>query len=260
MNVKAVEKTIDDLRLIDDALFRLVAARKEVCQEILRTLLDDTLTVLSVTPQERMVSLHREVTLDVVCRMLDKSLCNIEIQTGQQHDDVRRCRYHASILTVNNTKKGAGFKDIPDVKILYISEYDVLKTGRTLTHVKRVQMNEDGRYVPVDDGEDLFFANTAVKENSVKSDLLQLFLRKDTFQDERFPALSNAVYYFKEMKKGRETMSSAVEEYAKEYALNEKLEMIKVLIQKGTPIDVIQEASHINLETLQNLLETIQEQ
>lgn len=37
---KATKETAENLRIIDDAMFRLVAERKEACQEILRTLLD----------------------------------------------------------------------------------------------------------------------------------------------------------------------------------------------------------------------------
>lgn len=37
---KATRETAENLRIIDDALFRLMAEREGVCQEILRTLLD----------------------------------------------------------------------------------------------------------------------------------------------------------------------------------------------------------------------------
>ena len=37
---KSVRETADNLRIIDDALFRLMAEKEGVCQEILRTLLD----------------------------------------------------------------------------------------------------------------------------------------------------------------------------------------------------------------------------
>lgn len=53
-------------------MFRLVAERKEVCQEILRTLLDrPQLTVVRVTPQCVITSLHREIILDVLCILED---------------------------------------------------------------------------------------------------------------------------------------------------------------------------------------------
>ena len=53
-------------------MFRLVVERKEVCQEILRTLLDrPQLTVVRVTPQCVITSLHREIILDVLCILED---------------------------------------------------------------------------------------------------------------------------------------------------------------------------------------------
>lgn len=49
---KITKETAENLRIIDDTMFRLVAERKEVCQEILRTLLErPQLTVVRVTPQ-----------------------------------------------------------------------------------------------------------------------------------------------------------------------------------------------------------------
>ena len=54
-----------ELRIIDDALWRLIAERPGVCQEILRTLLHDPeLIVLSVISQHTEKSLYREITLD----------------------------------------------------------------------------------------------------------------------------------------------------------------------------------------------------
>ena len=65
-----VKQKAQELRIIDDALFRLVAERKEACQEILRTLLDDDkIEVIQVTSQETLTSLYREVTLDALCPM-----------------------------------------------------------------------------------------------------------------------------------------------------------------------------------------------
>lgn len=64
---KSVRETADNLRIIDDALFRLMAEKEGVCQEILRTLLDmPSLNVVKVTAQSVVKSLHREVTLDAL--------------------------------------------------------------------------------------------------------------------------------------------------------------------------------------------------
>ena len=71
---KEIYEKVKDLRAIDDALFRLLASRKDVCQEILRNLLDDdNLEVIEVTPQDEMISLFRGVVLDALCKLSDGS-------------------------------------------------------------------------------------------------------------------------------------------------------------------------------------------
>lgn len=215
---KATRETAENLRIIDDAMFRLVAKRKEVCQEILRTLLDrPQLKVVSVTLQCIITSLHREIILDVLCILENGTYMNIEMQKGSGNDDIKRNRFYASSTTAAYTPKGTDFSDIPQVTILYITEYDALHNGQMITYVKRCMKTDKG-YVPVDDGEDIFFANTVVKDGSDKSELLQLFLRKDVFEDAKFPELSKAVKYFKETEGGFGEMCKTVEDYAKNYA------------------------------------------
>ena len=213
-----LEKLVDGLRIIDDSLFRLVASDPLVCQEILRVLLDDSeLTVSEVITQERLVNIQREVILDAKCTLGDGTLCNIEVQKGDGNDDIRRVRFHASAMTMNHTPKGTKFADIPNVKVLYITEYDVFGNNQVLTKLTRC-VKQNGKYVPADDGEDIIFANATIRDNSLASELLKLFLEKDEIHDERFPQLCNGFNRYKKVKGGKEVMCNAVEEYAKEYA------------------------------------------
>ena len=248
---KATRETAENLRIIDDAMFRLVAKRREACQEILRTLLDrPSLTVLRVTPQCVVTSLHREIVLDVLCLLEDGTHTNIEMQKGSGNDDIKRNRFYAASTTAAYTPKGTDFSNIPQVTILYITEYDALHNGQMITHVKRCMETQEG-FVPVDDGEDIFFANTVVKDGSDKSELLQLFLRKDAFEDIKFPELSNAVRYFKQTEGGLGEMCKTVEDYAKNYAKDyaeereklgrkeERLNAICKMLQSGLSRDLI---------------------
>ena len=215
---KETRETAKNLRIIDDAFFRLLAENEEVCQEILQTLLDNPeLRVIRSKAQVTETSLHREITMDALCITQDNKLFNVEMQKGKD-DDVPRTRFHASIATSNHTPKGTKFSNIPDVTIVYVSEYDALKNNRMITHVTRCMETETGEYVPVNDGEDIVFANTCIVDDSDKSRLLQLMLRKDAFYDERFPAVSNAVKYYKETKGGQEAMCEAVERLGEIFA------------------------------------------
>ena len=56
----------------------------------------------------------------------------------------------------------------------------------------------DNDYIPINDGEDIIFANTAVIDNTDRSELLQLMLEKNVFYNSKFPATSSAIRYYKE--------------------------------------------------------------
>ena len=224
---KEIKETAANLRIIDDALFRLMGEKPGVCEEILRTLLDmPHLQVVKVSVQSVVQSFQREITLDALCMTQDGRYCNVEVQKGNSNDDIRRTRFHAAALTAKYTPKGADFKNIPDVTIVYISEYDVLKNNQTVTHVTRCMKNDES-YVPVKDGEDIIFANTCVNDGSDKSELLQLMLNKEAFYNDKFPQISNAISYFKETEGGQSEMCKIVEDYAKEYAKNSIQEAIE---------------------------------
>ena len=230
---KQVIERAEGLRIIDDALWRLIAEQKGVCQEILQTFLhDDALIVQSVTAQDTIKSLHREITLDAKCILGDGTICNIEMQKGNANDDIRRVRFHASSLTANHTPKGTEFKDVPAVKILYITEYDALKNGRAVTHVTRCMKSENG-YQPIDDGEDIIFANTEIKDGSRESKLLQLFLRTDAFYEKMYPNLSEAVNYFKQSEGGKCEMCKSIESYAQEREKAYAKEIIRNLLMEN---------------------------
>ncbi len=212
---------VKNLRIIDDAFFRVIASHKLVCQEMLRTLLDDEMLIVKkVTPQKSESSLEREVILDALCELGDGTLCNIEMQKSNSNDDIKRVRFHASILTVNHTPKSTKFSDIPNIKILYITEYDALGNGQAVTHISRCQMTDDV-YRPINDGEDIVFANARSDEENKYTHLLKLFLQKESFDDKMYPELSKTIKYYKDSEEGREIMCEIVEEYAKEIYADE---------------------------------------
>ncbi len=225
------QRKAKELRIIDDALFRLIAERKGVCQEILRTLLDDDeLEVVSVTAQASISSLERGVTLDALCKLSNGTLCNIEMQKTDNEDDIKRVRFHAAMITANKTNKRTRFADIPSVKILYITEYDALENNQTITHVTRCQNNK-GKFIPVDDGEDIIFANTAVKDDTKHTELLQLFLSKDSFQNDKYPNLSDAMHHYKDTKEGVIEVCASIESYAIDRSVDTAIETCLLLNQ-----------------------------
>lgn len=234
---KETIETVDKLRLIDDSLFRLVAADPAACQEILRNILDDDklIVVGRPTPQYVITSLAREIILDVLCQTFDGTYVNVEMQTGNHNDDERRTRFHAAAITTAKTKKGTEFGDIPNVTVVYITEYDALKNDQTVTFCGRY-FTKHGELVRANDGEAIYYANTAVKDGTPHTELLQLLLNREPFDNPDFPALSERMRYYKGTEKGRQEMCAVVENYAKDYARNVSiLDAIQVLRTAKVP-------------------------
>lgn len=75
-------KKVQDLRPIDDAFFEVLADDKGVCQEMLRTIMeDDKLIVTDVIVQSSERNLYgRSVRLDALCTLGNGTKCNIEVQ------------------------------------------------------------------------------------------------------------------------------------------------------------------------------------
>lgn len=241
-------KTVASLRLIDDTFFRIAAMNIEFCQEVLQTILgNDKIRVLNAEPQKTVTSLHREVTLDVLCEDENGKQFNVEVQKGNRDDDIRRCRFHAAAITAAKTPKGTSFRSVPDVTVIYLSDYDALGYGETLVKVKRFAVVKDKKE-PFNDGEEIYYVNTVIKDGTRVSELMELFTKKDAVQDDRFPATSDVINYYKGTGKGHESMCDAVENLAKEYAKESRIQLLCKLVRKGSiPKDEAVEESGLSL-------------
>ena len=219
------------LRPIDDAMFKKLAESKAVCQEILRVILDDKkLIVEEVISEDSIANIFgRAVRLDALCTLGNGNVCNIEIQKENVNDDLRRVRYNASSIVSRFSEKGQKFSEIPDVIVVYISEYDVFRLGRTIYHINSVIMETN---TVVDDGLRRIFVNTqyADTDNSKVGELMKCFLQKE-IDNKKFPELSERLSYFKNNGKGVGSMCDIIKDYAKEYAEEEKAEMLVEIIE-----------------------------
>ena len=205
------EEKVRSLRPIDDLLFQELAEDKAVVQEMLRVILSDNgLIVKEVTPQRIISNTRgRRVQLDALCRLGDGRECNIEVQRADNDDHLRRVRYNASGITWTRTKAGIPFKDIRDLCVIYISEFDFLKGGHTLYHVDKV-VRETGERV--NDGMEEIFVNTSIDDGSAVADLMRCFLQAEVSTKE-FPELTRKMQWVKHTEEGVSTMSAVIEKF-----------------------------------------------
>ena len=245
---KEVIETAKRLRLIDDTLFRLVTEDIPACQEILRELLDnDGLEVIEAIPQRRLGGLNRNIIVDLLCKTSDGNYINVEVQTGDYHDDFRRTRLHASIITAHETPKDTEFAIVPDVTVLYITEYDAAKQNLPVA-VENHYIKAGNILVEVPDGETIIYATTAINDGSSHSKLLQLFLRDDAFDEKDYPAISARVGYFKRTEEGREDMCRAVDELSKKREKDKTDQIIRKLLKNGVDESIIADSADVTID------------
>lgn len=239
MNLTLEEKLekVKDLRPIDDVFFEVLAKNKEVCQEILRVILEDKdLIVTKVIVQSSESNLYgRGVRLDALCTLGNGELCNIEIQRSNNDNHLKRVRFNASMITVKESNSRMDFKDIKDVYIVYISEFDFLKGGKTIYHIDKV-VRETG--VEVDDGLHEIFVNTVIDDGSDIAELMSCFIKKE-FHNAKFPKFSEEVKRLKETGGGAQAVCEVMEKYIDDAINKERIEKIQILLKEGFQKEII---------------------
>lgn len=208
------KRQVEDFRPIDDVFFEVLADDKGVCEEILRTILeDDALIVEEVIVQRSVKNIYgRSVRLDALCILGDGSKCNIEVQRANSDDHLKRARYNAASIVTKNTEPGERFEDVPRVIIVYISERDFLGYGKTIYHIDKV-IRENGELI--DDGLQEVFVNTCIDDGTDIADLMRCFMQKEV-HNQKFPKLSSRVNYLKEDEGGVSVMCEIMEKYMSE--------------------------------------------
>ena len=208
---KRVRNTVSSLRPIDDVMFKKLSSSKEVCQEIIRTILDNgAIDIKNSTSQAYMNGVQREAVLDNLSETTDGVYINIDVQRSAGNDDIRRTRFHEGIITANTTPKGSAYKDVPNVVVIYISEYDAIGTKELITKVHRMYKRE-GEYVEIEDGQLIIYINATVRDGSLLSEMMDIFLATSEVHNSHFPKLCEAINYYKSDKKGYGEMCAIVD-------------------------------------------------
>ena len=137
------------LNLLDNALFTFLAQNKLFCQEFLRVLLeDDKLIVLENQPQKFISGMFlKDVCLDLLCRLADGTLVNVEIQLYEDKDNPKRLFTYASKIRVASMEKGKKYKDADDIIIIYLTKKDIFKMGSTVYEVNMDVVSDQGKRV-----------------------------------------------------------------------------------------------------------------
>lgn len=127
---------------------------------------------------------------------------------GHKHDDVRRGRLHLSLLTVANAPKGAEFKDLPEVAVVYLADYDPFGDG-CLTYTVERTFKETGK--GAENGEREVYVNGTVRDGSPLSRIMEVLCDQEALDYAACPKLSDRKDFVRNSEEAQQEMAESVQ-------------------------------------------------
>ena len=201
---------IRQLRPIDDIFFEVLADDAAFCQEMLRVILEDAeLVVEDVVVQSSERNIYgRSVRLDALCTLESGAKVNVEVQRSDNDNHFRRVRFNESVITAKDSDAGEKFKNVEDLYVVYISEFDFIGGGKTTYHVTKV-IHETGEIA--DDGIKEIYVNTAIDDGTDIAELMACFKQTEV-RNPKFPVLSERIKDCKDTGGGLKPMCKVMQE------------------------------------------------
>ena len=212
MDVRRKEylEKIKQLRLMDDTFFNSCFDSNIPCMEVvLRAVLgNDRLRVTEVITQQSVPNLYgRAVRFDALATD-GENIYDVEIQRSDEGAIPRRARFNSSMIDSREVSKGTLFPDLPETYVIFITEHDVWKRGKSLYKVRRTF--EDTEEV-FNDGAHILYVNGECRSESPLGRLMHDFF----FSDPNYmysDVLAERVRFFNEYEKGVAAMCKVMEE------------------------------------------------
>ena len=257
-NPRNVNELVNELTLFDDDLMSRVFDKNIKATELLlRIILGKKVKVISVTGQNEMKNHQvggRNITLDVDAMDENGEEIDIEVQGNSEGAHVRRARYHSSMVDSRMLKEGQAFRELKDSYVIFIYKHDKFKKGLPVYHIDRY-VRETGEIF--EDGSHIVYVNGNYKGDDEIGQLMNDFHQTDP-DNMHYEELAQGVKHFKEVEEGRDTMCEAVQEYAEKYALKQRTEDVKKLMEStGFTLDQALDALKIQGEQRALIIEQL---
>ncbi len=215
--IKERERRIAEARslnLLSNTFMTVALEDKLACQHVLRivTRIED-LVVKEVRTQYRISKItSHDAVLDVLAEDGEKRIYNIEIQKSEAVDHARRTRFYGAMIDSEYLVKGKDYDQLPEVHILYISETDLWKAGKTMYEVEK---RFKGTEITYEDGIHVTYVNAEIEDGTEVSQLMKYFKTTDP-EDMSQGELSKRIHFLKCEEGGLKVMCEMSEKWIEE--------------------------------------------
>ena len=258
-------KRLEDLTFTDDFMFSQVMKNKEICKEVVETILGIKVGRIEFLTSQYEIEIDPEsktIAMDVYLRD-EKKIINVELQNGHRLELPKRSRYYQAAADIDNTSPGELYSEMKDNYVIFICTFDPFLQGKAFYKFENICLNEDKPF-RLNDGTYKIFLNTAADDLTLLDPELKLFydyIRRGTADSTLTEKINSSITELKEDRETRrkymtyttriaEAKSEAREEGRKEgIAIGEK-----VGEERGISIGLSQGAYQKAVETAKTLL------
>lgn len=255
---KKLQDIVAQLTGMDDIFFHKLAEDKDFCEELIQVVLENkTLRIVENATQESIRNIKgRSVVLDLKCIGGENEIINVEIQKENKDNHQKRVRYNADNIDTAESEKGVRFEELRDIYIIYISKFDLFGKGKTIYHINRVI--EETQDI-VENGVHEIYVNTKIDDGTEIAEYMKLLKSSEVPDNPKFPKICGAIKNLK-TGMGDDNMCNLVQEYAKEYADEEKVRlMVKCYLNGALPVNMAAEMLDMTEEQFLEYVERYQE-
>ena len=235
----------------------VVLEDKLACQHVLRivTRIED-LVVREVRTQYRISKIaSHDAVLDVLAEDGEKRIYNIEIQRAETVDHARRTRFYGAMIDSEYLVKGKDYNQLPEVHILYISETDLWKAGKTMYEVEK---RFKGTEITYEDGIHVTYVNAEIEDGTEVSQLMKYFKTTDP-EDMSQGELSKRIHFLKCEEGGLKVMCEMSEKWIEEGRAEgeerKAKEVVFSLADRGMSAENIADIVKMNIAIVEQWLE-----
>lgn len=178
---------------------------------------------------------------------------NIEVQNRSDEANVRRARYHSSMIDTKLLRRGQKFSALVDSYVIFITEQDIIGENLPLYEIDRVVKQKGALF---GDGSHIIYVNALIfNKDTPISKLMHDFKCKNA-NDMYYPQLASRVNMIKNTEEGRESMCKIMEDLNNKAARDKQIEIAKAMIEDCTlPFEQIASISGLTLEEVKALAE-----
>ncbi|MCR5121812.1 MAG: Rpn family recombination-promoting nuclease/putative transposase, partial [Ruminococcus sp.] len=216
MYPKEYYEAIEEFRLMDDTFMSAVFDNDIPSVNLLLNIIlnrSDMETISVATQVSYSNLLDRSIRIDIEAKDSSDKIYNIEVQNRSDEANVRRARYHSSMIDTKLLHRRQKFSSLVDSYVIFITEHDIIGANLPIYHIDRIVRETAADF---GDGSHIIYVNADIDSDDTPLARLMHDFKCKKAAEMYYPQLACRVSMIKNTEGGRDTMCEIMER------LNEK--------------------------------------